>query len=178
LGGSPADVSNWRKYPMKRLRLSIATLLFIVALMAANLAWYRQVSPYWYLGRGLDPGVIGMLDVLSVGAFNLLRDRGRHSHFLVGFELFGLLALVVYVVLCVLAPVIVNFISKIFMSLAALILLLPVLVMGRPEGGSFLEWLLILLTLTMPQLIVAWIGGRWWSNQAKRRIDRVANPTA
>jgi hypothetical protein len=83
---------------MRLPRFRIAWLMGFVALVALNLAMIRALSEIRYLKiiSLLELGALPMANVLAVSA--LVRHRRPGSRpFLVGFELFGMVALVLYV---------------------------------------------------------------------------------
>lgn len=95
---------------MRWLRLSITSLMIVLLILAADLAWLR-----WFLiqGRrslfglhpmGLDLGIIPMARALAMGGFLIASRRRRSRPFLVGFTTSGSVALMAYFACCLLAP--------------------------------------------------------------------------
>src|SRR4051812_42624100 len=86
---------------MRLSRFRIAWVMSFVALVALNLLAIRALSEIRYLrniGALLELGALPMANVLAVSA--LVRHRRPGSRpFLVGFEMFGMMALVFYVAL-------------------------------------------------------------------------------
>lgn len=93
---------------MKARRFSIAKAMALTALMAVDLAWLRVIlfgsgsvvgiDAALNLANGFlfDFGLFGMFHLLALGLFRLASCAGNPWWFLVGFEVFGLLAMFVY----------------------------------------------------------------------------------
>lgn len=90
---------------MKARRFSIAKAMAVTALLAVDLAWLRAVlfgseSVVGFdnlaKGRIFDFGLFGMFNLLALGLLRMSsRERDKRS-FLVGFEVVGLLTMLVY----------------------------------------------------------------------------------
>src|SRR4051812_32439987 len=91
---------------MRRPRTNLATLGILVALLAFDFAWMRLLDParrpsvFLFPDMGFDLGVIPMANVLAFGLYRILCHRPRPHHFLVGFEIFGLVAVLAYMIWC------------------------------------------------------------------------------
>jgi hypothetical protein len=94
---------------VKPTGLRIRTVLAVIALVAVDCAWLRRIVTGGGSALGLGQGdlavndlaVSGMLTILGLG---LLASRGRRRSFLIGFEVAGVAAIVVYVGCCWLFP--------------------------------------------------------------------------
>ena len=160
---------------MKRLRFSIRTLLLIVALIAVNLAWYKRVSPYnfWTRSRGFDTGILGMLDVLTVGAWRLSGLRGQSTRLVTRFEVCGVVALMLYITCCLFIPQVIAVLILLFWVILLLTLFLPFGLMRMIYPGNFLEWLMVLIACTLPQVLLALCGVVFWPPRPKLDTNTV-----
>jgi hypothetical protein len=161
-------------------RTSIAGLMILATIVAIDVAWLRLIyaggsSLFGFECIVLDLGVLTMGNVLAVGLVRLIRRRGAGCPFLVGFELSGLAALVVYLVCCRagLTPGLLVFVSPPYLrtydeGLAALglghaIVRLPELQLriffGLSQAALF----------TLPQVCAATLAGWGWRSLRRAR---------
>ena len=88
---------------MTRPRISMRALLFAVLLIAADCAIIRLGIAAMTGGIGLVFGLFGVLpmaNLLAIGAYRLVSRRAAGRRFLIGFELSGLVVILVLFNLC------------------------------------------------------------------------------
>src|SRR5262245_47419853 len=89
-----------------RPRFTIATLAFVVVLLALDFAWIcvllpiRGFSLFGFAAQGFDVGVLPMANLLALSLYLRLSRRERPHPSLVGFELCGLGAVIAYMAWC------------------------------------------------------------------------------
>jgi hypothetical protein len=92
-GRYPASVATFTelgRIPMKPRRLTIARWMGLIAVLSVNAALVRA-----FVVQEMFIGGIAMFMVLQLGLLCFLRSRGRHRHFWLGFEVFGMAAVLV-----------------------------------------------------------------------------------
>jgi hypothetical protein len=82
---------------MRRFRLSIFWLMFVVSLLAVNFALLRAPGGRDDVSLIKITGLIFMADILAIGLFRLLTRRGESHARLVRFEISGLVVVLFYV---------------------------------------------------------------------------------
>lgn len=97
---------------MKVRRFTIAKAMIVTAVVAVDLAWLRiilfgtrsvvGIDTALHLANGFlfDFGLFGMFNLLALGLFRLSSVDGDQKWFLVGFEVVGLLAMLIYWCCC------------------------------------------------------------------------------
>jgi hypothetical protein len=139
---------------MKSPRISISGLMALVLIVALDFGAYRAFQDGSALGRDLSDlivfGALPMANLLAVGLmpfFTSRPDRGGRSPALVGFEVFGVAGLLVFLGCSLLAThTIHEGVGDVLQPLGL-----------RPGGPIFLAWAVALLLL--PQLTLALLGG-------------------
>jgi hypothetical protein len=95
---------------MRTKRLSISKTMVLTAILAVDLAWLRVVAAgprtrslvgfdqALDLSNGyiFDFGLLGMFNILALGLFELASRERDRCEFLIGFEIFGMMAMLVY----------------------------------------------------------------------------------
>jgi hypothetical protein len=150
-----------------RPRFTIATLAFVVVLLGLDFAWMRLLHPargrsiFSFAAQGFDLGVIPMANVLAFVSYYMLSRRKRSHHFLGGFAVCGVGAILAYAVWCWAAPKMV------------LILMMPLYrawSLWKPLSPSDPSMLVVgAISFTLPQLLVATLGGLITRYFARRR---------
>jgi hypothetical protein len=157
-----------------RPRFTIATLGFVVVLLALDFAWMRLLHPargrsiFAFAAQGFDLGILPMANVLAVVAYSMLSRRDRPHPFLLGFLAGGLVAIVGFMAWCWVSPK--TVVLLIFPLYRAWSLVQPVSNAGTSilvVGG---------LSFVLPQLLIAALGGLIARRFAGRRdVDRSAH---
>ncbi len=140
-----------------RPRFKIATLAFLVVLLALDFAWMRLLHPvrgrsvFSFAAQGFDVGVLPMANVLAFGLYHRLSRRDQPHHFLTGFLIWGFGALILYMILCWSYPK------------NVLILIMPLYLawsLWKPLSPSDPALLVVgAISFTVPQLLLAALGG-------------------
>ncbi len=164
---------------MKTSGVSIALVMVIVALVAVNLVVIRDVTARgdasWLFGL---TGSIVMANTLALGGFVLATSRGRTRPFLKGFELGGLAALAVYLLMMArFSNLILPLSMYVFGWLdAGFNRHFPALANVAPERFSlawFFVWAAVFVGTGLPptlvQLAVAWGAGAITRRRSSRR---------
>jgi hypothetical protein len=151
--------------------------MVVLLILAADLAWLRwfliqgRSSLFGFYPMALDLGIIPMLSALAMGGYRLAIRRERSRPFLVGFTVFGSLALIAYSACCLMIP---EAIDRILRGIEPVLngwpsarlvrrILEPfgdVLFRGHDLGAFDLyqiAWVTVLLSF--PQVAVALVGG-------------------
>lgn len=142
---------------MKVPRIRIAWVMFAVAILAVDFAVIREFLDYASpLGAELLFGALPMANVLVVGLL-IAQQRPRSRQFLLGFELFGAIALASYIDLALLfrgpgGPI---------RAYVAIVLDPIEAVLGQPFSllSLIIIWTVIVVMLGWPQVAFALIGG-------------------
>ena len=142
---------------MKAPRIRIAWVMFAVAVFAIDLTVMRalldHLSP---LGEELLFGALPMANVLAVGLL-IAQQHVRSRPFLLGFELFGAIALAACVASARFCPgpggPIRSYVSILLDPIAA-----P-MGLTRTLSSVLMIWLVVLFMLGWPQLAFALLGG-------------------
>ena len=152
---------------MKCFRFSISSLMAVVLLVALNCMAINM-----FLGRPLFPsslleliffGALPMANLLAIGLYRLWTERngqGRTRLFLVGFEVFGGVALLLFFVCTWVAPDSLHDGVGDFLGSLSL----------GPGGPLFLAGAVVILLL--PQLALASVGG-WLVSRYKIEVKIV-----
>jgi hypothetical protein len=158
-----------------RYRFTIATLAFVVVLLALDFAWMRLLHPargrsiFAFAAQGFDLGVLPMANVLAFGLYSMLSRREEPHPFLVGFEVGGLGAILTYMVWCWAAP------------RTVIILIMPLYLawtLWKPLAPSDPSLLVVgAVSFTLPELLIAMVCGLITRHFVRRRdIDLIARP--
>jgi hypothetical protein len=153
---------------MRRGRLSISWVMFVVSLIAVDCALLRSPGGRDDLSTIRFTSLVFMGDFLAISLFRLITRRGEDHPFLVGFGLAGLVGILLLVVL----P---RLVSGAVLAIHDRLLVFfwhPVSDFdpGDPYGRFFTYMILIFIPavlLTLPLLTLALIGGYLY-----RRIAR------
>ncbi len=119
-------------------------------------------SIFAFAAQGFDLGVLPMANVLAIGIYAMLSRRKEPHPFLWGFEVWGLGAILAYMAWCWASP------RTVF------ILIMPlyrVWTLWKPLSPSDPSLLIVgAIALTLPELIVATLGGLITRYYALRRM--------
>ena len=142
---------------VKLPRIRIAWVMFAVAFFAIDLTVMRALLDYPSpLGEELLFGALPMANVLAVGLL-IAQQRVRSRPFLLGFELFGAIALASYIASARFCPgprgPIRSYLSIVLDPITA-----P-MGLTRTLSSVLIIWLVVLLMLGWPQLAFALLGG-------------------
>ena len=151
---------------MRHFRLSISALMAIVLLIALDCMAFNILLNRPFFERQLSEvvffGALPMANILAIGLFRLLTERnrrGRTRSFLVGFEVFGGVVLVVFLACTwVAADPIHHGVDDVLRPLFL-----------RPGNPLFLVGAVTLLLL--PQLALASVGG-WLGRTYRIVVER------
>ena len=141
---------------MKVPRIRIAWVMFAIAAFAIDLTVMRALVDYPSpMGEDLLFGALPMTNVLAVGLL-IAQHRPRSRPFLLGFELFGAIALAAYIAWALLFPGpggIRPYVSIVLDPIVA--------TMGQTRSLVTLPilWLVVFSMLSLPQVAFALIGG-------------------
>jgi hypothetical protein len=157
-----------------RPRFTIATLAFVVVLLALDFAWMRVLLPirgfsvFGFAAQGFDVGVLPMANLLVLSLYLRLSRRERPHPFLVGFELCGLGAVLAYMAWCWADP---KTVANLIMTLYRAWWLWKPLSPSDP-------YLLVVaaISFTVPQLLVAMLGGLMTRYFARSRVTASSEP--
>ena len=154
---------------MKAPRFRIAWVMVAVAIFAIDFTVMRALlDPPSRLREELLFGALPMANVLGVGLL-VAQQRQRSRPFLLGFELFGVIALAGYIALALLFPGLSGPIRR-----YVAIVLDPIIApmgLSRTLSQTLTIWLVVLFMLGWPQLAFAVLGG-FVSRRYKRTITR------
>src|SRR5262249_25468409 len=140
-----------------RPRFTIASLAFVVVLLALDFAWMALLLPirgfslFGFAAQGFDVGVLPMANLLALGLYLGLSRRERPHPFLVGFELCGLGAVLAYMAWCWADP---GTLANPIISLNRAGWLWKPLSPTDPY-----LFVVAAISFTVPQLLVAVLGG-------------------
>src|SRR5262249_13590726 len=142
-----------------RPRFTIASLAFVVVLLALDFAWMvvllpiRGFSVFGFAAQGFDVGVLPMANLLVLSLYLRLSRRERPHPFLVGFELCGLGAVLAYMAWCWADP---KTVAILIMPLCRAWWLWTPL---SPKDQDPYLLVVLAISFTVPQLLVAMLGG-------------------
>jgi hypothetical protein len=143
--------------------------MFAIAILAVDFAVFRAFLDYTSpMGEELLFGALPMANVLAVGLL-IAQQRPRNRPFLLGFELFGAIALASYVAFALWfanpgGPI------RWYVSIVLDPIVAP-MGLTRTLGSVLIIWLVVLFMLAWPQLAFALIGG-FLSRRYKVTITR------
>ncbi len=141
---------------MKLPRFRIASIMVAVAIASIHFAAFPGLFDAGLGGVLLAFGALPMADVLIVGTL-IARKRPGSRPFLLGFEVFGALALVLYIVAVSFSGIQVGLLNR-YLSLV----LGPLRTVIQPDGPwvhDAIELFVGTVMLVGPQLVFAVIGG-------------------
>jgi hypothetical protein len=157
-----------------RPRFTIATLAFVVVLLALDFAWMRVLLPnrgfsvFGFAAQGFDLGVLPMVNLLALSLYLRLSRRERPHPFLVGFELCGLGAVLAYMAWSWADP-----------ETVGILIVRVCLAWWRWTPLSPRDPYLVVvaaISITVPQLLVAMLGGLIIRYFARSRVTVSSEP--
>jgi hypothetical protein len=151
-----------------RPRFTITTLAFVVVLLALDFAWMRLLHPargrsiFAFAAQGFDLGVLPMGNILAFGVYSMISHREQPHPFLAGFEVCGLGAVLAYMAWCWAAPkTVIMLIMPLYRAWS----------FWKPLSPSDPSLLVVgAISLTVPQLLAATLGGLITRYFARRRV--------
>ncbi len=154
---------------MKHSGISLATGMFAIVLLAANLAAFRHLV--WpvldFTSLHLALSLLPMLNVLTILGYRLMGNPAARHPFAVGFLVFGLAAMLAHAACVRLYPEQIKWtymipIGPSFQLCQAY--RVPYYLGVSPEGYSYFRYYpgLVLINFCMPQFVAASLGGLNW----------------